>query len=232
MTSRENNRLKEIFASQANDCYSHTTTLINKFNMQDGDQLEKVSSAIAAYKISKLYYQSEMFQPTIDYYLALHEYIFKDIYPFSGQIRSVNIQKSNEPYIKDSVTPFCRPEFIYANLSKTINQMRVECHSWENETQMINRLAYYYGELNVIHPFREGNGRTQREFFRQFVLYANRFIKFGKYQLDYAVAQENPNIRVCLVKGSIEYALTGNTRGLELFLKSCLQNYEIGPKKR
>jgi cell filamentation protein len=52
------------------------------------------------------------------------------------------------------------------------------------KAQFIERMAYYMGEINALHPFREGNGRTAREFFRQLSLNANYVLDFGKVNKD------------------------------------------------
>lgn len=231
MNIEKNNRINQSLSTQSKNCYPGTNVLINYFGTKDANELEVMDGAIAAYKLSQMGSVELPFEPTIDYYLAIHKYIFGMIYPFAGQIRDENIQKSNEPYVPNSVTPFCRPEYIYDNLKKLLEQLKSECHFWTNEQQMIQRLAYYYGEINVIHPFREGNGRTQREFFRQLMSYLNLYLPFGQYELDYSKAKDNDQIRLFLVKGSIECALTGKTLGLELFINSCLVRHHKELKK-
>jgi len=231
MSLEKNNRLHEALEGQSYSCYPGTQTLINYFNIEDEQLLEEVEGAISTYKLSKMYQIDYPFDISVENYLAIHQYLFETIYPFAGKIRNENIQKSNEPYIKNSVTPFCRPEFIYDNLKKIISRMKVEFRTWKSEEEMLQRLAYFYGEINIIHPFREGNGRTQREFFRQYVRTISPYLPFGNYELDYSCAKEAEIVRVCLVKGSIECNLTGNTRGIEIFLKRCLIRYQIEPKK-
>lgn len=158
MNPEKNNRLREALEVQSHDCYPGTQTLINHFGIHDNQELETVEAAIVTYKLSRMYEIKYPFDISIENYLAIHQYLFERIYPFAGKIRNENIQKSNEPYIKNSVTPFCRPEFIYANLKKVIDQMKTEFYSWKNEEEMIQRLAYFFGEINIIHPFREPNG--------------------------------------------------------------------------
>ena len=51
-----------------------------------------------------------------------------------------------------------------------------------NKSKFIERMAYYMGEINALHPFREGNGRTSREFFRQLSLNANYIFDFAKIE--------------------------------------------------
>jgi cell filamentation protein len=91
---------------------------------------------------------------------AIHRYIFQDVYPWAGEIRSVNISKPNALFPPPE---HLRPalDSLFAELSRK-NQLRgLSAEPWAC------RAAYYLGELNAIYPFREGNGRAQREFMRQ-----------------------------------------------------------------
>ena len=86
----------------------------------------------------------------------IHKYIFQDIYDWAGKVRWVNIAKGNL---------FCHYEFIESNADTLFQQLKQEnfLNDVSSEDMPI-RLAYYFSEINVIHPFREGNGRTQRLF--------------------------------------------------------------------
>ena len=158
MNLERNNRLKEALDVQSGSCYPGTQVLINNFDIHDEQELETVDAAIVTYKLTQMYKIDYPFDISIENYLALHKYLFERVYPFAGKIRSENIQKSNEPYVKNSITPFCRPEYIYSDLKRVIDQMKTEFRSWKSEEEMIQRLAYFYGEINIIHPFREPNG--------------------------------------------------------------------------
>lgn len=88
----------------------------------------------------------------------IHKYIFQDIYDWAGEIRTVEIGKGNL-----FCTTACIQEYAAAVFKKYFSQ----CYSSkDNLTQFINVFAENYGDLNALHPFREGNGRTQREFAR------------------------------------------------------------------
>ena len=113
----------------------------------------------------------------VNHYLSIHKYLFDEIYPFAGEIRSENIQKD---------IPFCLPNLIYENLVRTLEQARKNLKKITNEEELIKFLADFYAELDIIHPFREGNGRTEREFLRQYMLMLNEVIDFGEYVLDYS----------------------------------------------
>jgi cell filamentation protein len=90
---------------------------------------------------------------------AVHRRIFGDIYDWAGQVRSVAIAKGSL---------FCLPQYIEPSAVEIFRQLRDEnfLQSLEGDA-FIDRLTYYLGEVNAIHPFREGNGRTQRAFFEQ-----------------------------------------------------------------
>jgi cell filamentation protein len=95
---------------------------------------------------------------------AVHRRIFGDIYDWAGQVRSVAIAKGSL---------FCLPQYIEPSAAGIFRQLRGEnfLQSLERDA-FIDRLTYYFGEVNAIHPFREGNGRTQRAFFDQLAYHA------------------------------------------------------------
>ena len=63
---------------------------------------------------------------------------------------------------------FCRSDYILENLRKVLNELKNEDYLKSyNKDEMYTKLAYYMSELDIIHPFREGNGRAIREFIRQ-----------------------------------------------------------------
>lgn len=100
-------------------------------------------------------------QPTYDlsHLCAIHRRIFGDIYEWAGQVRTVAIAKGSM---------FCLPQFIESAAAEIFRQLRQEkfLRGFDRDA-FIDRVTYYLGEVNAIHPFREGNGRTQRAFFEQ-----------------------------------------------------------------
>ena len=89
----------------------------------------------------------------------IHRRIFDAIYAWAGQIRTVSIAKGSL---------FCLPQHIQTSADQIFRTLRSENLLRElNREAFVARLAYYLGEINAIHPFREGNGRTQRAFLQQ-----------------------------------------------------------------
>ena len=90
---------------------------------------------------------------------AIHKRIFGDIYEWAGQLRTVAIAKG---------AMFCLPQYIESSSTVIFRELRgEEFLGGLGRDAFIRRLAYFLGEVNALHPFREGNGRTQRAFFGQ-----------------------------------------------------------------
>lgn len=154
-----------------------TGVLKNNLGLNTNDELETAERMITNYKLAKLYLQSTEIKFTVDYYLNIHKELFEDVYPFAGNIRSEVIEKA---------IPFCLPTLIYQNLKQTLDKANILSNKITDEEDFVDIIAYLYSELDIIHPFMEGNGRTEREFLRQYVNYVNSKIDFGEYELDYS----------------------------------------------
>lgn len=140
-------------------CYSGTDVLINLLNIRDIEVLEEAEIAFTTERY--LSYQSDksdISQFNFSHLKFLHLYLFQDVYEWAGKIRKVDISKGN--------TRFCtfsriEPEAI--KLFNNIPQLADNTHL----TDLIKDLANLFCELNLLHPFREGNGRTLRFFFEE-----------------------------------------------------------------
>lgn len=109
----------------------------------------------------------------------IHRRIFSDIYDWAGQVRTVAIAKG---------TMFCLPQYIESAAAETFGRLRKESllQGLPRE-EFLDRLTYYLGEVNAVHPFREGNGRAQRAFFEQLAVDAG-------YQLNWQHLDADRNI--------------------------------------
>jgi len=201
-------------------CYDNGV-LKNNYGIKDLELLHIVESDSVAY------YQSQVISDISSYdfgfdvnsYLTLHKKLFSAIYPFAGEIRDEFIYKSCQPYINRK-TPFCFPQNIYNCLFKILLEMKERIIRIKTEKDLICYLAYYYGELNMIHPFREGNGRVLRTYFLLLVNEINNYISFGKYEIDYSLW--NDEDKEDLIKATIINSINGDTRGIELCFEKIL----------
>lgn len=126
--------------------------------------------------------------------------------------RNENITKGN--------TPFCRPEFIYNYLSDTLNTMAKKMTRVETREDITSWLADCYGELNIIHPFREGNGRIAREFLRESVECMDEHLGFN-YELDFSNVTEHSSKN--FMNASIISAIRCDNTPLKEFFDSILK---------
>jgi cell filamentation protein len=88
---------------------------------------------------------------------AIHKHLFQDVYDWAGEERTVSISKGK--------TLFCNPRFIANMVADILDKLAKENHlRGLPPEEFVERAAHYVLELNVAHPFREGNGRTTRYF--------------------------------------------------------------------
>jgi cell filamentation protein len=140
-------------------CYPGTEVYINKFDIKDDKLLESVEAELTFNRLAELIDQPIEGKFDIDHIKGIHEYIFQDLYSFAGKIRTEDIWKGN--------TLFCKCQYIESSLKRIFDELESEEYLKDAEKEyFIERSAYYMCEINVIHPFREGNGRVIREFIR------------------------------------------------------------------
>jgi cell filamentation protein len=114
----------------------------------------------------------------LDHLRKIHRYLFQDVFPWAGQLRQVGLSKVGG-------APFAPPVHLASALAELFSQLNIERLLRGLNVHMFSqRAAYYLGEINAIHPFREGNGRTQREFIRQLALNAGHTLSWAGFSLD------------------------------------------------
>ena len=140
-------------------CYKGTEVYKNKFNIRDADMLSHLESDLTSNRLLELSENPIKGRYGTAHFLNIHKYIFQDIYPFAGKIREEDIWKGS--------TFFCKCDYIRSNLDSIFAKIKSEKYLADlSEQDFISKLAYYMSELNIIHPFREGNGRAIREYIR------------------------------------------------------------------
>jgi len=144
-------------------CYAGTTILKNKLNVHELNELEVAEREITALTIRKVGFRSPPYN--LEYMKLLHRQLFSDLYDWAGELRSIDISKGG--------TRFCTCSRIMAESQKLF--MGLQRENWLANLQkkeFCEKLAEYYCEFNMIHPFREGNGRVQRLLFEHLSLAA------------------------------------------------------------
>lgn len=159
-------------------CYHDTKVLVNRFDIHDYDKLQEMERKLSYAKITHL--TANPFKGVLDlkYLQRIHQFIFGDIYTWAGRIRGGQ-------FFSKGQTEFCRAPMIYTYADNIFGKLRSE--KWLrglSRDKFIECLAYYMAEINTLHPFREGNGRTQRVFFEELARRARYEINFGNADPD------------------------------------------------
>ena len=139
------------------DEYLLKSNLLGAQNIQELEQLERVAFYLSSSKSENDGFDF-LLPISADSVIELHKVLFKNIYNFAGKFREVSLMKDQ--------TRFCEPQFIEEQLNKISKDINEE-ETWGSMEQAAAQLAYYKTELNMIHPFREGNGRTIRLVIRE-----------------------------------------------------------------
>lgn len=147
-------------------CYPGTNILINKLDIHDSNILLKLEKQIVLAKSYILRQNNQNYKFDKEHFISIHKFLFEDLYPFAGKFRTENISKGE--------FTFAWWEYIESELDRLLNELKSENYLEGLDKKSLSiRLAYYLSELNVLHPFREGNGRTIREFIRELALKNN-----------------------------------------------------------
>jgi cell filamentation protein len=153
--------------------YPGTTVLMNRFNIREQNSLTKIEREITYAKSFHL--QANPVKGVLDlkYLQKIHRFIFEDIYTWAGRIRGGGFMTKGDAL-------FCRADLILTYAENIFGKLKSEKWLRGLERELfIERLVYFMGEVNALHPFREGNGRTQRMLFTELGRRAKYIVDFG-----------------------------------------------------
>jgi len=135
-----------------------TGVLRNLANISDFDTLLLIESGAVTKRIAELQRNPIKIKKS-ETLLEIHKYLFQDIYSWAGEMRTVEISKGGKPFF-----PLSRFHNAFMFIDSLIAEYRkIGKH---DKIQLAHKLAEILDNINYLHPFREGNGRTQREFIR------------------------------------------------------------------
>lgn len=156
--------------------------LKNKLGIKDVELLNEAERLITSFKLAKLYLDTGVQTFDVKHYKSIHKFLFDDIYPFAGEIRTENITKR---------VTFCLVQFIETELERTLKNALKKVPDIVDRDSLLRFITELYSDLDIIHPFREGNGRTEREFIRQFIDYICKTNGLEQYYLDYSMIKDS-----------------------------------------
>ncbi len=132
--------------------------LRNLQDIKDPDVLLFLESGAVTKRLQELY-NNPIKITGIDSLFLIHKYLFQDIYIWAGKKRTVEISKDGKQFF---------PTIHFDNAYRYIDTLVVEFKETpeNNKKHLAEKLAHILDHVNYLHPFREGNGQTQREFLR------------------------------------------------------------------
>jgi cell filamentation protein len=158
-------------------CYEGTTCLINKLGIKDELEFSKAESAITFAKASLLEQTPLDGLFDFEHYKAIHKFLFEDLFDWAGQIRTINLSKKGTVFVPaneiESISLPCFSKIAVQNYFKNYNF-----------NKYVDKITELFCDINMLHPFREGNGRTQRAFFTQLIRFAGHDINFADIDSD------------------------------------------------
>lgn len=186
--------------------------LENKLGITNSAELAREEERISKKKAVWLFESGRLSALSVGTFAALkeiHKSLFEDIYEFAGSLRSVNLAKGNFRF-----APVLYLEAAIANIEKM-------------PQSTYDEIIEKYVEMNIAHPFREGNGRATR-------IWLDLMLKNGIGQVvdwsrvdkeDYLLAMERSPIKDVEIKVLLKSALTGETDSREIFMKGIDHSY-------
>lgn len=186
--------------------------LENKLNITDQVELNKAEEKISKIKAKKLFDSGKIEKIKVGTFAGLkqiHKYLFEDIYDFAGKLRTVNIAKGNFRFA---------PVMYLAQSLKQIDKM-----PQSNFDEIVEK----YVEMNVAHPFREGNGRATRIWLDLiFKKELKKVVDWNKIdKADYPSAMDRSPIKDIEIKHLLQNALTDKINEREIFMKGIDVSY-------
>ncbi len=158
--------------------YPGTKCLVNNFDIHDKAILKNVDKTLSTIRTAELFAEDDEFVPSLESFFSLHKTMFSDVYPWAGEIRVANASKRTE---------FMKPESISRALDEIFKGLASSDYlkNFDDADDFINELAFFMSELELIHPFIDGNGRVIRLFLTLIAKRAGYSIGWAEVDPDY-----------------------------------------------
>lgn len=180
--------------------------LINRLGITNQEELERVESALVGVRIFELSLKPISGHFDLAHLQRIHQHLFGEIYEWAGELRTVDITKGQTRFAHYVQIAEYAPQ-ITQELSAEAQLKGLPPHEFSK------RAGHYMGELNVLHPFREGNGRALRTFIAQLAREAGYGIRWNRID------------REANIRASIQ-AYYGDSSGLSKLIESNLFDYD------
>lgn len=187
-------------------------TLENKLNIVDSVDLARAEEKISKQKAAELFESGMLDKFEVGTFAGLcgiHKFLFEDIYEFAGKVKTVNIAKGGFRFV-----PLMYLEAALKN---------IDCMPQNNFNEIVEK----YVEMNIAHPFREGNGRSTRiwldAILKKEIKYVIDWSKVDKE--NYLLAMERSPIKDVEIKVLLKEALTDKIHDRDVYMKGIDASY-------
>jgi len=197
-----------------------TNTLKNKLGITDSKTLDNYERSFSSVRESEMKLKPLKGKLDFDYLKNIHKKLFGDVYDWAGETRTVNISKDTGFAPVQNIDSFAKSVFTELEKENYLQGLDKE--------KFVDRAAHHLGEINALHPFRDGNGRSMRIFINEV---ANR----AGYSFDFSKTNQKE-----MVSASIDSFHSMNPKKMKALLskalieplkkKSARQNYNCFPK--
>lgn len=151
--------------------------MINKFDIRDEEKLNEVEGALTSARYAEWLRAPKVETFDFNHYKAIHRFLFSDLYDWAGQIRTVNISKKG--------TDFCPVGEIEPQAKLIFDRLKEQNYfKGLPHDAFVEEITDFYDTTNYLHPFREGNGRTQRAFLTQLIRSAGHDLNWSEVDGD------------------------------------------------
>jgi len=186
--------------------------LENKLNITDQAELAREEERISKIRAKEMFetgYLNTLEEGTFEALQKIHRYLFEEIYEFAGKLRKVNIAKGNFRF-----TPLAYLEEAVKNIEKM-------------PQSTFEEIIEKYVEMNIAHPFREGNGRSTRIWLDLILKKElNLVVDWSKVdKTDYLLAMERSPIKDIEIKELLKQSLTDKIYDREVYMKGIDNSY-------
>jgi cell filamentation protein len=161
-----------------------TGVLQNKLGIREEEELKAAEASLVAWRSYQLVEKPIQGHFDLDHLKAIHRHLFQDVYEWAGELRDIDLARNNS-YFANHRYLIKAAGLIFATLAEE-NYLR-----GMDAADFSARAAYYLGEINALHPFREGNGRAQREFI-------NHLAHNNGYLIDWTNIREDDMIQASI----------------------------------
>ena len=187
--------------------------LENKLGIQDAVELAKVEEQLSKKRAKELFEKGildNLPAGTVSSLQKIHQYLFQDLYPFAGEIRKVNLAKGNFRFA---------PLMYLTEALQNIEKM---------PQSSFDEIVEKYVEMNIAHPFREGNGRSTRIWldliFKKELKQVIDWSRIDKEE--YLMAMERSPVKDTEIKVLLKASLTDEIHNREVYMKGIDHSYD------